>query len=245
MTTKTLLYYFIRNMRSVMTGEKFKRAFPILNGKVTLDQICQLMVKESGMVDCKFEYLRAIIIALFTKILELLKEGKAVYIDEYVRIVPTIKGEVDAITGRPNENTTMGVAFSALKQMTLPISNFEMVCREGESAEPKIIDIRCVDKGSEPNKIVRGKGLLMIGRNLCYTEENGDTMSASYMLEGIERTVALVPSSVNEVLFMFQSQEAFDTIPDGTELEITLRTHMDVAESAFSIASRKVVLVAK
>lgn len=246
MSTKTQMKYVIRPMRNVMTGELSKRAYPIVNGAVGLDLLCVLLAQDKGVLAGKESYIKGFILSLFTKVKEILNEGKVVNIDNYLRLRPTIKGEVDSETGKPNENTILGTSVCALKGLKLSIGDFSLECLGGELAEPKIILIYAPSvEGNSRDQIVRGKVTHIQGRNLCYNAAQGDTLIASYTVEGIVHNETLEPTEVDCYGIRFAFPEAFSALSDNTEIEITLRTRLGVEDGPFSVASRKVVLVTK
>lgn len=243
---KTIMNYYIRAFHIAMTGELTKRAIAIANGTVTLDQFCALLAQDNGVLAGKESYIKGVILSIFDKIHEILMEGKIVNLDNLIRLTPTIRGEVDPDTGRPNANTTLGVAVCALKDMKLSIEDFTLECRDGTASEPVFLLIYAPGvTAAGRDKIYRNQVSQISGRNIYCDAAQGDTLTATYTLEGLERSVVLEPTEVSPYGMRFAFPEAFASLADGTEIEITLRTHMGVEESPFSVASRKVVLVSK
>lgn len=229
-------------MNNAQTGEKIKRSFPIANKNISLDEFCAIMAGDNGLMAGKTTQIKGTINSIFGAIYEQLLLGNSVTLDNLVRFRPTIRGPVDADTGRPNAETILGVSILALKKMQLKMDNFNLVCSEGNIVEPKITAVYACVLNAVRDRIDRNKGFQLIGRNFYYDGAMGDTVVVSYTEEGLERILSITPASCTPGAMIFEFPEGMAAIADGTELTITLRTHMGVEDSAFSIASRKVVL---
>lgn len=241
-TPKVSLEYTIRNIHNVRTGEKTKRAFPITNGTITLDQFCSELAEDDGFMAGKKSYIKGFISNMFSKLYEELQHGNTVVLDDYIRFYPTFRGKVDAETGRPTAETTLAVRVRTSKGLQLDINAFTLVNREGTAAEPKLTAIYS-QASMVADKVVRSKEFSILGRNLYYSAELQDTVTISYTEDGEAKSLTVVPSDVTSGYMRFEFPEALTNVADNTELEFTLRTRFGVEEAAFSVASRKAVLV--
>lgn len=241
-STKPTLVYYVRDIHDIKTGDKIKRSFPIVNKTITLDMFCAEMAKDDGFMAGKASHIKGFISNMFSKILEELQHGNAVTLNDYVRFYPAFRGKMDSETGKPTSETLMATRTSVLAGMQVKIGNFTLVNREGSAAEPKFTGVYSSTGGSL-DLVVRGRGFSILGRNLSYNADLQDTVTVSYTNDDEVQTLALTPADVAGGYLRFDFPEALTSVADKTELEFTLRTRLGVEGAAFSVASRKAILV--
>lgn len=241
--TKTVLKYQIGVIGNAQTGEKSKRAFPIINKTVSMDQFCNQLATDDGLlIGCETQ-IKGFLTSVMVKIGEELKKGNAVSFGNYLRFTPTIRGKVDPDTGKPTSETKMGVAILALKNMQLNIEEFSLVDASGESLTPKISFLRSWASGAQVDQFAKGSTFSLVGKNLFYSAEMGDSITLKYSEDGEEKTLSVTPTFGSTELMNFNFPTELESVADGTEIEITIRTRSGVEDGAFSSASRIVTLV--
>lgn len=241
-TTKFPLPYYINEIINVSTGEKTKRAFPLVNDVIAMDRFCDKMSGDYGRMAGKPSHVKGMICGMMDNILEELEQGNAVSLGEYLKFTPTLRGPVDPETGKPNENTTVGISITPLKKMKLSIENFTLVNRDGESVEPKFTAVYACSLNAAKDVIVKGESFQILGRNIYFDAETGDTVTVGFAEGGEATSITVTPTECNPGAMKFAFPAALAEVADGTELEITLRTHRGVKDSAVSMTSRKAVL---
>ena len=241
---KVLLYYGIRNTGSLTTGEKTKRAYLEQKEIVNLMRLGKIMSGDHGRMAGREDHVRSSAVAICESIHDELAKGNTVLIDDYLRFTPTLRKKVDPETGRPTEESELGVAVQVLRKMKLDIKEFQLVDRDKDSVEPKFTEAYTVQLGAVRDQIVRGKEFRLCGRNLYFDAAMGDTVTLSYVDEGEAQSFTITPTECDPSGLRFAFPAALAEVPDGTELEATLRTRMGVKDGVFSTTSRKIILVA-
>ncbi len=243
MSTKTLLKYQIGIIGTTQAGEKSKRAFPIINQTVSMDQFCNQLAADDGLlIGCETQ-IKGFLTSVLVKINEELKKGNAVSFGNYLRFAPTIRGKVDPDSGKPTSETKMGVAVLPLKNMQLNIEEFSLVDASGESLTPKISFLRSWASGAQVDQLAKGSTFSLVGKNLYYSAEMGDTIILKYSVDGEEKIIPVAPNFSSTELMNFAFPTELESVSEGTEIEITLRTRSGVEDGPFSSASRIVTLV--
>ncbi len=238
-----ILKYYIGSIGDAVTGEKTKRAFPIVNKTVTMDAFCNQLAGDDGLLMGCESQIKGFLASILVKIHEELKKGNAVSFGNYLRFTPTIRGKVDPDTGKPTSESKIGVAIQPLKNMQLKMDDFTLVDTSGESLTPKISFLRPLATDAQVDQIVKGTGFTLVGKNLYYNAGMGDTITLSYINDGETVTLNLVPTFSSPEMMNFSFPEGLASVAADTEVELTLRTRSGVENGPFSSATRTVTLV--
>lgn len=243
-TERVQVSYGIRKITNVVTGETGRRAFPISNGMVTLDRFCKILSEDYGLMAGRESHVKGTVVSIMEAIVEEMKKGNSVTIDNYLRFIPSFRGPVDPATGKPTDQTELCVAVQSLKKMKLDQKNFDFVIKDKSIVFPKMTEVYACILGAERNKIVRGKDFQIGGKALYFDAAMGDTVSISYKSEEEEvQSIAITPTECTPINMRFAFPAALAEVDAETELEITLRTRSGVADGAFYIASTKAILI--
>ena len=71
-------------------------------------------------------------------------------------------------------------------------------------------------EGSEG--ILKGEAFVATGENISYDADAGDTVTVKWAEDGEEKSETITPQSVSETAMNFDAVDAFDDLPDNTEL---------------------------
>lgn len=241
---KTVLYYDIRESGALITGEKTKRAFLEQKEIVNLTRLGKIMSGDHGRMAGHEDHVRSSAVAICESIHDELAKGNTVLIDDYLRFIPTLRKKVDPETGRPTNESEIGVAVQVLRKMKPDIREFQLVNRDKAGPVPRITELYALKLGAVRDRLVRGQAFRLCGRNLYFDAAMGDTVTLSYTNEGETQSFAVTPTECDPSGMNFAFPTALAEVPAETPVEITLRTSMGVKDGAFSTTSRKVALTA-
>lgn len=234
--------YDTRKMMDIMTGEPVKRAFIHVNGTVNLANLSNIMSGDHGLMSGKSTHVTNTVISTLESVMEQLRNGNAVVLDNYLKFTPTLRGKVDPETGKPTSETRLCVTVRALDKMKLSLSDFNLIGMDPDVPQPKITCISAWAKKYTKDVIVRNKDIMITGRNLDFDAAMGDTVTLAFKTEEEPTTLTLTPTDCTSGTLRFAFPSALGESPAGTEIEMTLRTRSGVENGAFNVTSRRAVL---
>lgn len=234
--------YDIRKMRDPRTGDPTKRPFVLSNETINLANLSNIMSGDHGLMSGKSTHVTNTVISTLESVMEQLRKGNAVVLDNYLKFTPTLRGKVDPETGKPTSETQLCVTVRALDKMKLSLSDFNLVGTAPDVPQPKITCISAWAKKYTKDVIVRNKDIMITERNLDFDADMGDTVTLAFKTEEEPTTLTLTPTDCTSGTLRFAFPSALGESPAGTEIEMTLRTRSGVENGAFNVTSRKAVL---
>ena len=74
------------------------------------------------------------------------------------------------------------------------------------------------------------------GENISYDADAGDTVTVKWTEDGEEKSETITPQSVSETAMNFDAVDAFDDLPDNTELTFEFRIGEQSVDHGTTIA---------
>ena len=100
--------------------------------------------------------------------------------------------------------------------------------------EPTMTIDSIKSEGSEG--ILKGEAFVATGENISYDADAGDTVTVKWTEDGEEKSETITPQSVSETAMNFDAVDAFDDLPDNTELTFEFRIGEQSVDHGTTIA---------
>lgn len=236
------LPYTVRETNNVRTGKKCRRAFTQVKQTTTLSRLSQNMANDRGLMAGKPSFVRSFLIAAMDSIVDELKQGHAVTIDNYLRLTPTFRGSVDPDTGNPTNKTEVAIAVQTLQKLKFPIRDFNLVNCGTEVKVPKISCLWSCNIRAPKDTLIRGRRFSINGSDLYYDDAMGDTITLGYLQDGTRHEIAIVPTDCASNAFLFDFPPELENAANGTAVEIVLTTRCGVEDGIISTVCHTVTL---
>lgn len=83
--------YDIRKMRDPRTGDPTKRPFVLSNETINLANLSNIMSGDHGLMSGKSTHVTNTVISTLESVMEQLRKGNAVVLDNYLKFTPTLR----------------------------------------------------------------------------------------------------------------------------------------------------------
>ena len=238
MNTKPSMKYRVVGGRNPQTGSPLFR--PVVTDRETmyLDQVVQYALN-AGYVRGQFHDMRGALNGFIEAIQQLGRDGKAVNLNNWLRIHAELTGTVGE-NRQLTERNEMNVNITALHDLKCDWRDFSWTNVDDTGAIPKIDTI--LSLGGKPSELIKSKSIRLTGKNLYFDAEMGDMVTLTW-IEGEEEKTAMAMPSESDYSHMLLSWPAeLDDVEAGTKITFTLRTHAGIEDGALQTASKTAVI---
>lgn len=240
---KSPLSYTLRTFTNMETNQPYRRAVPIATGVETLNSLCAAVVEDGTYGAAKLTLLRNHVMAILEKARSAIKSGKTVILDDYLRLKGTFVNDIDPVTGKPGKDTVYRVRATSLRKLQFPVSDFELTNVESDGSLPAITSVLNIGLTAKKDVLIRGKDIILAGRNLYFDAAQGDTLMVSFLEDGERQSISLSPSEIAPAMIRVPWPAALAEVESGTEVSFTLSTRRGKENGVFTPISRKATLV--
>ena len=167
MNIKPSMKFRVVQGRNPKTGGTVQRPLIVERETYYLDQVVQYALN-AGYVRGQFHDMRGALNGFIQAMQQLGKDGKAVNLNNWLRIHAELTGTVGE-SRQLSERNEMRVNITALQDLKSDWTQFSWTNVDDTGAMPKIDTI--LSPGGKPWEIVKSKGILVTGRNLYFDAE--------------------------------------------------------------------------
>ena len=237
--TKAEKAYKIVVRKNPQTGESVECAVATDSQKVYTDQLLSEVAKNGHGIG-KASALKGAYFALLSVIRDHLINGDIVYLDDFGRIMCTIRGVLDESGILTKENNSIHTSFSPHKNFQFKVGDFAWKNETNTTNKPKLTSIHSCTADATVGKFTSGKAIRLNGRNL------GKVVSVLLRwLDGDETCTATVtPEEIEPTTIRLAWPAALAEVAGGTEVTFTVSTGSGNEGSPVQQATRTAVLVA-
>ena len=238
MNTKPSMKYRVVGGRNPQTGNPLFR--PVVTDRETmyLDQVVQYALN-AGYVRGQFHDMRGALNGFIEAIQQLGRDGKAVNLNNWLRIHAELTGTVGE-NRQLTERNEMNVNITALNDLKCDWRDFSWTNVDDTGAIPKIDTI--LSLGGKPSELIKSKSIRLTGKNLYFDGEMGDMVTISWIEGEEEKTAMAIPSESDYSHMLLPWPEELSDVEAGTKITFTLRTHVGIEDGALQTASKTAVI---
>lgn len=220
-TNKPMLKYRVVSGRNPKTGGVLLR--PVITERETLymDQVVNYALN-AGYVRGQFHDMRGALNGFVEAVQQLGKDGKAVNLNNWLRIHAELTGTVGQSRQLTNKNE-LHVAITALTDLKANISDFNWTNIDDDGLLMQIESI--TSPNGAKDEITKSKTIVANGKNLSFNAAWGDKVLVSYKVDDEEKTMELVPTEQSETYLRFEWPEELTEVSLDTELTFIFRLH--------------------
>lgn len=220
MNIKPSMKFRVVQGRNPKTGGTVQRPLIVERETYYLDQVVQYALN-AGYVRGQFHDMRGALNGFIQAMQQLGKDGKAVNLNNWLRIHAELTGTVGE-SRQLSDRNEMRVNITALQDLKSDWTQFSWTNVDNTGAMPKIDTI--LSPGGKPWEIVKSKGILVTGRNLYFDAAKGDTASISYGEGDAAVTLAITPTESDYSHMLFGWPAELEEVAAGTKLTLSFRT---------------------
>ena len=238
MNTKPSMKYRVVGGRNPQTGNPLFR--PVVTDRETmyLDQVVQYALN-AGYVRGQFHDMRGALNGFIEAIQQLGRDGKAVNLNNWLRIHAELTGTVGE-NRQLTERNEMNVNITALHDLKCDWRDFSWTNVDDTGAIPKIDTI--LSLGGKPSELIKSKSIRLTGKNLYFDGEMGDMVTLTWIEGEEEKTAMVTPSESDYSHMLLPWPEELDDVEADTKITFTLRTHAGIEDGALQTASKTAVI---
>ena len=238
MNTKPSMKYRVVGGRNPQTGNPLFR--PVVTDRETmyLDQVVQYALN-AGYVRGQFHDMRGALNGFIEAIQQLGRDGKAVNLNNWLRIHAELTGTVGE-NRQLTERNEMNVNITALNDLKCDWRDFSWTNVDDTGAIPKIDTI--LSLGGKPSELIKSKSIRLTGKNLYFDGEMGDMVTLTWIEGEEEKTAMAIPSESDYSHMLLPWPEELSDVEAGTKITFTLRTHVGIEDGALQTASKTAVI---
>ena len=238
MNTKPSMKYRVVGGRNPQTGNPLFR--PVVTDRETmyLDQVVQYALN-AGYIRGQFHDMRGALNGFIEAIQQLGREGKAVNLNNWLRIHAELTGTVGE-NRQLTERNEMNVNITALHDLKCDWRDFSWTNVDDTGAIPKIDTI--LSLGGKPSELIKSKSIRLTGKNLYFDAEMGDMVTLTWIEDDEEKTAMAIPSESDYSHMLLPWPAELDDVEAGTKITFTLRTHAGIEDGAIQSASKTAVI---
>ena len=238
MNTKPSMKYRVVGGRNPQTGNPLFR--PVVTDRETmyLDQVVQYALN-AGYVRGQFHDMRGALNGFIEAIQQLGRDGKAVNLNNWLRIHAELTGTVGE-NRQLTERNEMNVNITALHDLKCDWRDFSWTNVDDTGAIPKIDTI--LSLGGKPSELIKSKSIRLTGKNLYFDGEMGDMVTLTWIEDEEEKTAMVTPSESDYSHMLLPWPEELDDVEADTKITFTLRTHAGIEDGALQTASKTAVI---
>ena len=221
--SKPKIMYRISRGRNPKTGADLQRPVITRRETYTTDMAVQRGL-DSGYMRGQFHDVRAVMDGTIATWQQLLKEGKAVHIGNWLRLQFNATGTVGDDRQLTDANG-LALSITPLQDLQVKASDYEWVCVDDTANEPTI------EYGSSPNgkrgEMIKTKSIVFTGRNLKYDSAT-DSVKIAWTEDGEAKTATLVPTEVSDTYLRFDWPTSLAEVEAGVEIAWSFRFWLPV-----------------
>lgn len=238
-TMKPTLKYRVVSGRNPKTGGVLLR--PVITERETyyMDQLVNYALN-SGYVRGQFHDMRGALNGFVEAMQQLGKEGKAINLNNWLRI----HAELTGIVGESRQLTDaneLHVAITALTDLKANVGDFSWTNIDDLGLLMKVDSI--TSPNGNKDEITKTKAIVANGKNLAFNAAWGDKVIVSWKVDDEEKSAELTPSEQSETYLRFEWPEALNDIPVNTVLNFSFRLHGE-NEGAEQVSTHSAKLIA-
>ena len=217
MNTKPSMKYRVVGGRNPQTGNPLFR--PVVTDRETmyLDQVVQYALN-AGYVRGQFHDMRGALNGFIEAIQQLGRDGKAVNLNNWLRIHAELTGTVGE-NRQLTERNEMNVNITALHDLKCDWRDFSWTNVDDTGAIPKIDTI--LSLGGKPSELIKSKSIRLTGKNLYFDAEMGDTVTLTWIEGEEEKTAMATPTESDYSHMLLPWPEELSDVEAGTKITFT------------------------
>ena len=241
MNTKPKLKFRVVAGHNPKTSEALLRPQIAERETYYMDQLVEYALN-AGYVRGQFHDMRGALNGFVEAMQQLGKDGKAVNLNDWLRIHGELTGQVDE-TRQLTDANEYKVRITALKELKRKASDFSWTNIDDTGVVPKI-DTITYDGCPDNWKIQKSSGFTATGRNLIFDKIRlADKVMARWSQGDEEKSEELTPSGSGYSFLKFDTVAAFAGIPTGTKITLLFTLHGGVEGGAAYGLKKEVTLV--
>ena len=231
----------------VVVGHNPKTKVPLLRPLIAdretyyMDQLVDYALN-AGYVRGQFHDMRGALNGFVEAMQQLGRDGKAVNLNDWLRIHGGLTGQVDE-TRQLTDANEYKVRITALKELKRKATDFSWTNIDDSGVIPKI-DTITYDGCPDNWKIQKSAGFTATGRNLIFDAVRfGDAVKATWKEGDVEKSAELIPVGSGYSFIKFDPVAAFAAIPDGTKITLLFTLHGGIEGGAAFGPKKEVTVV--
>ena len=222
---------------------------PLITNQETYDvaRVLRFAMDHGYIVAGQFFSNIGIVIGFFEALQALVKDGRNILIQQWLRIFTVLTGTCDPETRLLGEDNELRVRAQVQSNLRRKASDFNWQCVDDTSERSTVQHIHGVG-GSVDKELTVNTKITVSGTNLNYNAET-DKVTASWQTTDPEtgivtdHSVDLVPESSGYSGMILPFPEGLETAPDGTMVDITFFLRHGEKETGVVPATAKAKLV--
>lgn len=240
-TSKPKLKYRIVSGRNPKTGDPMLRPQIVERETYKTDQVVEYALN-AGYVRGQFHDMRGALNGFIEAIQQLGKDGKAVNLNDWLRVHGELTGSVDE-TRRLSAKNGYRVNITALKELKREVDEFSWTSIDASGIIVRI-DTLMYNGSPADGRIMKTKSIIVTGKNLAFDAEAGDTVTLTW-LDGEEtKTLSIVPTASDYSHMEFAWPTELDEVAEGTEITFSFRTRGGVEGGEVQLNTKAASVVA-
>ena len=240
MNTKPSMKFRVVQGHNPRTGGSIQRPQIVDRETYYMNQVVDF-AKNAGYIRGQLEDLKGNANGLIEAVKKLGQMGKAVNLNNWLRVHAELTGTVGESRQLTDENE-LRVRITTLNDLKAKVSDFSWTNVEDSGVIPKVEMI--LSPGGKPWEAVKTKGILATGRNLFFNAAKGDTATITWGEGESAQTISITPTESDYSHMLFAWPTALADVEPGTKLTFSFRTCAGIEGGAVYPTTKVVTLVA-
>ena len=240
MSTKPQMKFRVVQGHNPRTGGTIQRPQIVDRETYYMNQVVDF-AKNAGYIRGQLEDLKGNANGLIEAVKKLGQMGKAVNLNNWLRIHAELTGTVGESRQLTDENE-LRVRITTLSDLKANVSDFSWQNVEDSGVIPKVEMI--LSPGGKPWEAVKTRGILVTGRNLYFDAAKGDTATISWGEGTSAQSITVTPTESDYSHMLFAWPTALADVEAGTKLTFSFRTCAGVEGGSVYQITKIVTLVA-
>ena len=240
MSTKPQMKFRVVQGHNPRTGGTIQRPQIVDRETYYMNQVVDF-AKNAGYIRGQLEDLKGNANGLIEAVKKLGQMGKAVNLNNWLRIHAELTGTVGESRQLTDENE-LRVRITTLSDLKANVSDFSWQNVEDSGVIPKVEMI--LSPGGKPWEAVKTRGILVTGRNLFFDAAKGDTATISWGEGASAQSINVTPTEAYYSHMLFAWPTALADVEAGTKLTFSFRTCAGIEGGSVYQITKIVTLVA-
>ena len=240
MSTKPQMKFRVVQGHNPRTGGTIQRPQIVDRETYYMNQVVDF-AKNAGYIRGQLEDLKGNANGLIEAVKKLGQMGKAVNLNNWLRIHAELTGTVGESRQLTDENE-LRVRITTLSDLKANVSDFSWQNVEDSGVIPKVEMI--LSPGGKPWEAVKTRGILVTGRNLFFDAAKGDTATISWGEGASAQSITVTPTESDYSHMLFAWPTALAEVEAGTKLTFSFRTCAGIEGGSVYQMTKVVTLVA-
>ena len=219
MSTKPQMKFRVVQGHNPRTGGTIQRPQIVDRETYYMNQVVDF-AKNAGYIRGQLEDLKGNANGLIEAVKKLGQMGKAVNLNNWLRIHAELTGTVGESRQLTDENE-LRVRITTLSDLKANVSDFSWQNVEDSGVIPKVEMI--LSPGGKPWEAVKTRGILVTGRNLFFDAAKGDTATISWGEGASAQSITVTPTEADYSHMLFAWPTALADVEAGTKLTFSFR----------------------